>query len=106
MADDSHRGGRPARRFRFQPGAVLRSLLLGLSVFALAAVAGALLSGAAPAVPNQPPAAPGPDRVTSAPAADPAVAGMFARSMIYTGTTGLAVSISGMVMIARRRRLW
>lgn len=106
MADDSHGGRRPARRFRFHPGAILRSLLLGVSVFALAAVTGALLSGAAPAVPDRSPAAPEPDRVTSAPPANSAVAGTFARSMIYTGTTGLAVSISGMVMIGRRRRLW
>ncbi|MPZ25339.1 MAG: hypothetical protein GEV12_02525 [Micromonosporaceae bacterium] len=106
MPDDVRGGRRPARWFRFRPGAVLRSLLLGVSVFALAVVAGALLSGVAPAVPDRPAAASGPDRVTTAPARDPARTYAFARSMIYTGTTGLAVSISGLVMVGRRRRLW
>lgn len=96
-------GTRPRRHRRVppDPGAICRSLLLGVSVFVLAALAGALLSGAAPAadrVSQETPAAasttpPTPDRT-------------FAHSMVVSGAGALAVSVAGLVMVARRRRLW
>lgn len=92
---------RPARS-----GPIWRSLLLGLSVFVLAALTGALLAGATSAVPAGPPPAAGSERAATAGPPDPALSRDFARSMIYTGTAGLLVSVSGLVMIGRRRRLW
>lgn len=102
------RPGRHDRgRVRVRLGTVVRSLLLAGSVFALAALTGALLSGAAPALPAERigGAGPGPGSA-AAPSPDPAVSDAFAHSMIYTGSAGLVVSISGLVMVGRRRRLW
>jgi hypothetical protein len=114
MATDSNgaRGGtggrRRARGILLRPRAVFRSLLLAASVFTVAALTGALLSGAAPAATGEPAGDPVPAGPVSAPAppSDPVPTETFARSMIYTGSAGLAVSIAGLVMVGWRRRLW
>ena len=93
-------------RSRPSQGAFLRSLLLGFCVFALAVLGGVLLSGAAPAVPAEPPGAIPDERIARAPVSGPAPELIFAQSMIYTGTAGLSVSVAGLVMVGRRRRLW
>jgi uncharacterized protein (TIGR03382 family) len=71
-------------------------------VFTLAALTGAVLASAAAA--RQAEAAADPAVVASIhhPAQDPT----FARSMVYSGTAALALSVTGMVMVGRRRRLW
>lgn len=78
-------------------------------VFALAAVTGALLAGAAPAGPA-PASRPASPVLIAVPADQPGRANDaavdFAHSMIYSGATALVVSIAGMVMVIRRRRLW
>lgn len=92
-------GGRGAFR------AVARSVLLGAAVFALATLTGALLSGAAPAMSATgagPAGAP-------APPADPSYAAQdatFGQSMILSGAAALTVSVAGLVIVGRRRRLW
>ena len=110
MATDNRRACRrsagEAGRSRPSRGAVLRSLLLGFAVFALAVLGGVLLSGAAPAVPAEPPGAIPDGRAARAPVSGPAPELVFAQSMIYSGTAGLAVSVAGLVMVGRRRRLW
>jgi hypothetical protein len=79
-------------------------LLLGAAVFALAAMTGALLAGAAPAVPAEVATV---KPLRSQPAeARAASEAMFAQSMVYSGTAGLTLSIAGLVMVARRRRFW
>jgi hypothetical protein len=98
--------GRAARRIAVRPSIVIRSLLLAAWVFTVAALTGALLSGAAPAAPAEPAGEAGTGRPPAAgPSPDP-LTETFARSMIYTGSAGLAVSISGLVLVSRRRRLW
>lgn len=94
---------------------VLRSLVLAIAMFAVAALAGVLLSGAAPANRgDQPAAEPSTARgersdvtadagSTGTPTSDLA---WFGRSMVVTGTAALAVSVAGMVIVGRRRRLW
>jgi hypothetical protein len=110
MATDNRwargRAARAAGRSRPSRGAVLRSLLLVFSVFVLAVLGGVLLSGAAPAVPAEPPGAIPDERAARAPVSGPAPELVFAQSMIYTGTAGLGVSVAGLVMVGRRRRLW
>jgi len=96
-------GRPPARRVRFRPRALLRSMLLAVGVFGIALLVGSVLSGPAPAVPADPP---GPGRSEPAAATGPASELIFAHSLIYTGSAGLAVSIAGLVMIGRRRRFW
>ena len=91
---------------------VIRSLLLGATVFALAALAGALLSGAAPAVlttdlVGSPPATTAPPAAGEpAPPATGPVYHSFAVSMIWSGAAALAVSVTGMMIVGRRRRQW
>jgi hypothetical protein len=80
---------------------VIRSLLLSAAVFALAAVTGALLAGAAPASPAE-----APESVAAGPARDSASQLVFAQSMVYSGTAALTLSVTGIVMVGRRRRLW
>lgn len=115
LARGNHRGHwpaslagnrRPAYRVSRRPGAVLRSLLLGASVFALAALTGMLLSGAARAMPAEPPGAVPTGRAAPAANTGPPPDQIFAHSMIYTGTAGLTVSVAGLIMVGRRRRLW
>jgi hypothetical protein len=88
-------------RRRLHRTGVLRSLLLSAAVFTLAAVTGALLAGAAPVSPAEAP---------ESPAADPARYSspdlVFAQSMVYSGTAALTLSVTGIVMVGRRRRLW
>jgi hypothetical protein len=99
-------GRRPARPGRLNPGAVLRSLLLGISVFALAALTGVLLSGAAPAVPAEAPATVPTGQAAPAPPVGPEPEQLFAYSMVYSGTAGLVLSAAGLIMVGQRRRLW
>lgn len=108
---------RATRRLLVAPGrrpGLLHSMLLGAVLFAIGTVTGALLSGTAPAG-HTPPgrdAAPVPAAASSArpPDADPVAAQgtdqAFARSMIYSGGVALVLSVVGMVMVGRRRRLW
>jgi hypothetical protein len=101
------------------PGvAIFRSLLLSATVFALAVLTGAVLAGAAPADPTpRVDAAARPPQAREAPGAGdpteleraerrPAGEALFARSMVYSGTVGLTLSVAGLVMVARRRRYW
>ncbi len=86
----------------------LQPILVGVTVFIAAAVVGMLLAGA---VPPPRPATPGDtvsaSRVTSEPAATPdEEQRTFARSLVASGAAGLVLSITGMVMVARRRRFW
>jgi hypothetical protein len=81
---------------------VLRSVLLSAAVFTLAALTGAVLAGAAPARPAEPVAGDAPASSVHAYSHDPA----FARSMVFSGTAALTVSVAGIVMIGRRRRSW
>lgn len=95
---------RPSREVRFRRGVLLRFLLLSVVVFGVAVLTGTLLSGAAPAAPaaDRSASAGRPEPVASAPVPEQ----VFAHSLIYTGSAGLAVSIAGLVMVGRRRRLW
>lgn len=108
-----HHGRAPRRRSgdqRFPGVAVVRSLVLGTAVFTLATIAGAVLSGVAPAgagITPEPVAIVSPGNGTPASQAgvdphDP----VFAYSMIITGVGALTISIAGSVMVARRRRHW
>lgn len=92
--------------------AVLRSVLLATTVFALAALAGAVLSGAATAEPVTGTPTPGP-RVAAvtaehatAPEASGAADPVFTRSIVLSGAVALTVSVAGLVLVGRRRRLW
>jgi ABC-type Fe3+ transport system permease subunit len=91
---------------RAMPGAraLLRSVLLGAAVFTLAALTGALLSGAATTPPPDPPPDPAIAPVAGQPA-EPAQAAL-ADSLIFSGAAGLVVSVCGLVLVTRRRRLW
>lgn len=92
-------------------GAFLRSLVFATAMFVVAALAGMLLSGAAPANRADPPApaaesareAP-PDRQSGTALGDDTTA--FGRSMVVSGVAALAVSAAGLVIVGRRRRLW
>jgi hypothetical protein len=83
-------------------------------MFAVAVLAGALLSGAAPASrADQPAALHGPvwqAQDVSEAAAERALAEedttTFARSMVVSGAAALTVSVIGLVVVGRRRRLW
>lgn len=120
---DPRRPG-PARP---DPAAVFRSLLLGAIVFTFAAATGGVLAGSGSAGRAEPAVAATGDWVAAVTAGDwvvarsaddpdPAVTAddsgtamsdpVFASSMIYTGVAALAVSVVGMVLVARRRRLW
>lgn len=85
-----------------RPGAIIRSLLLATTIFAVAMSTGALLAGAAAAGSELTPAA----TETAAEQTNSALDPMLGPSLIYTGTAALAVSVVGLVMVARRRRLW
>lgn len=93
---------------------VLRSLLIGVAVFTLAALTGALLPGSAPISEEPAPhGTPATGWVTSFADREPPEATTratehrtFARSMVYSGATGLTLSVAGLVMVCRRRRLW
>jgi hypothetical protein len=80
---------------------IFRSLLLGVAVFAFAAVTGALLAGSAPSSPAEVP-----DYVAADPAQHSAYEQVFARSMVLSGTAALTLSVTGLVMVGRRRRSW
>jgi ABC-type Fe3+ transport system permease subunit len=92
---------------RAMPGAraLLRSVLLGAAVFTLAALTGALLSGAATTPPPEPPPDPAIAPVAGQPA-EPAAEAALADSLIFSGAAGLVVSVCGLVLVTRRRRLW
>jgi hypothetical protein len=115
MSTTGQRGQVPARRRGPRRAArlLLRSALLGATVFTGAALTGVLLSGAAPAdlISDPTPAesaAAGP-ATSSAPEValdNGAIDATFARSMIYSGVTALAVSVTGSAMVLRRRRHW
>jgi hypothetical protein len=68
---------------------------------------GALLAGAAPAVPAERAkvATVEPLRSRQVEAREASEA-MFAQSMVYSGTAGLTLSIAGLLMVGRRRRFW
>jgi ABC-type Fe3+ transport system permease subunit len=82
---------------------VARSILLSAVVFTLAALTGAALASAAPA--RSMPAA-SDSAVTSSVYQYPSPDQAFARSMVYSGTAALALSVTGIVMVGRRRRFW
>jgi hypothetical protein len=87
-----------------RPIAIIRTLLFGVVVFAVALPAGALLANAAPAVPHLTPAA---AEVTErSQQTEAMVDPMLGPSLIYTGAAALVVSVVGLVIVARRRRLW
>jgi hypothetical protein len=99
---------RPARLHAIGRG--LRAALLVAAVFSLAMVAGGLAADLI----GQLAAEPDPlELVADDMATTPATAGdrlhtrqVFALSLIYSGAVGLAVSLTWIVIIARRRRLW
>jgi hypothetical protein len=96
---------------RFPGTAVVRSLVLGAAVFTLAAIAGAVLSGAAPAGPGITQTEPvatvsSSDGGATSPAAVDPRDPLYAYSMIVTGVGALAISIAGSAMVVRRRRHW
>lgn len=93
------------RRGRRRRTVILRSLTLGLAVFTLAAITGALLAGSAPSNPAEVPAEVS-DYSAAEPARHAAHEQAFARSMILSGTAALTVSVTGLVMVGRRRRRW
>jgi hypothetical protein len=76
---------RPGTDHRWHGSAMVGSLVLGAVIFTIAVVTGAWLSGAA--------------------AVDP-LDRRYAYSLIITGVGGLAVSVTGIVLVARRRRHW
>lgn len=78
-----------------------RSLLLSVAVFTLAAATGALLAGLAPSSPAEVP-----DDVAADPARHSVYQEVFARSMVVSGTAALTLSVTGLVMVGRRRRSW
>ena len=96
---------------RHRPIRVLRPILVGVTVFVVAALAGMLLAGAA--TPQREPA---PDRtvavsrLTDTPSRVAAERARerrtFARSLVVSGAVGVTLSLSGLVMVARRRRRW
>lgn len=88
-------------RQRRRRTAILRSFLLSAAVFTLAAVTGALLAGAAPTSPAEAPEAATPDSGHHSTSEL-----VFAQSMVYTGTAALTLSVTGLVMVGRRRRFW
>jgi hypothetical protein len=92
---------------RAMPGAraLLRSVLLGAAVFTLAALTGVLLSGAATTPPPDPPPDPAIAAVAGQPAG-PAAEATLADSLIFSGAAGLVLSVGGLVLVTRRRRLW
>lgn len=115
------RGPRPNQPTRTTATAIIRSLLLSAAVFTLAAMTGALLAGAAPAVPTALSKAGAEATDLATERAEPVVLeplasqraearetseAVFARSMVYSGTAGLTLAIAGLVMVGRRRRLW
>jgi hypothetical protein len=81
---------------------VVRSVLLSAAVFTLAALTGAVLASAAPARPAEPE----PGHVATSPVHAYAYDPDFARSMVFSGTAALTLSVAGIVMIGRRRRSW
>lgn len=98
---------------------VFRLLLLGVLVFTIAAMAGAALAGgpagsyerADRVTTGRPPLAGAAQpeagatserRVPRRPTAD----ARFARSLVYSGATALALSLAGLVIVGRRRRRW
>lgn len=94
---------------------ILRSLVLAIAMFAVAALAGTLLSGAAPANRGDPPAAepetaprerPGATANAESAGGPGEDIAMFGRSMVVSGAAGLAVSVAGLVIVGRRRQLW
>lgn len=97
--------------------AILRSLVFATAMFAVAALTGVLLSGAAPASLADPPqTAPGaapeapPDRAAGTRVGSDQVLAddttTFARSMVVSGAAALAVSAIGLIIVGRRRRSW
>lgn len=116
MSTTGQRPRGPARRHgpHWATRLMLRSALLGATVFSMAALAGVLLSGAAPAglIGDPTPA----ESAVAGPATSSApeaavnhvnhVNATFARSLIYSGVTALAVSVTGTAIVLRRRRQW
>lgn len=109
---------RPRRRLGF-----LRALLLGVAVFVVSAFTGALLAGADDR-PGEPSAA---TEVTALSDQRPALSDQrpalsdqrsadarraaeerhdLGRSLISSGAAGLVVAVTGLVVVARRWRLW
>ncbi|HEY8474739.1 MAG TPA: hypothetical protein VIL37_19230 [Natronosporangium sp.] len=80
---------------------IFRALLLSVVVFTLSTVTGVLLSGALPGTP-----AGVPEDAATDPARHSAYEAAFAQSMVYSGTAALTLSVTGLVMIGRRRRYW
>jgi hypothetical protein len=80
---------------------IFRSLLLSVAVFTLSAFTGALLAGSAPSSPAE---------VRNHDAGDPATHSadeqVFAQSMVFSGTAALTLSVTGLVIVGRRRRFW
>lgn len=95
---------------------VLRSLVVAIAMFVVAALAGVLLSGAAPAHrAGQPEPGPPGDQPDIAAEAGSGRApdedntediARFGHSLVVSGAAALAVSVAGMVLVGRRRRLW
>lgn len=92
---------------RRRPGAgLLRSLLLGLAVFTTTVLAGVFLSGATTSGPE--PVSHASTAAESAASPDQATGTdlAFARSLVYSGTGALVLSVVGLVMVIRRRQQW
>jgi uncharacterized protein (TIGR03382 family) len=83
-------------------------VVLGAVVFTLAALTGVLLSGTAPAgtLASETPSDPGDAEDAAAVERSNVVDPTFAQSMVFSGTAALTVSVVGLVMVGRRRRLW
>ena len=80
---------------------IFRSLLLSVAVFTLAAATGAMLASSTPSSPAE-----ATEYAADAPGRHSAYEQVFAQSMVYSGTAALTLSVTGLVMVGRRRRFW